>query len=60
MADKIYEQDWAECPYVGVSYEEWDTGYKEYSCALFEHDSCYGGDIEAGCPLAFKYTVEED
>ena len=60
MEDKIYEPDWEDCPYLNLSYEEWDTGYREYSCRFLENDSCCGGSLEEGCPLAFKYTVEED
>ena len=28
--DKIFEMDFDNCPYVDISYQEYDTGYKEY------------------------------
>lgn len=64
MEDKkemeIYEPNWEKCQYCECSYYEHDTGYSEYSCGLWDgEDSCYGGDIGLGCPLAFKYKVEE-
>lgn len=42
------------CKYSEVSYEEYDTGYKEFSCIL-----CDGDCGSFPCPLDFKYKVEE-
>lgn len=57
---KIYEPNWEECQHCERSYYEYDTGYSEYSCGLWDgEDSCCGGSIEMGCPLAFKYKIEE-
>ena len=53
---EIIEQDFEECEYCASSYYEYDTGYAEYECRLLK-DYCYGG--EYGCPLSFKYKVEE-
>lgn len=55
--DEINEINWEECEYCEQSYFEWDTGYAEYNCNLVD-DSCMGGDIDYGCPLAFRYRIE--
>lgn len=55
---EIFEKDWEDCPYVEISYEEYDTGYKEYECSLLNSECC-GGDLDNGCPLSFKYKVEK-
>ncbi len=50
------------CPYQEETYCEYDTGYREYGCSLLNkdaRDSCVGGYLDAGCPLSFKYRVEE-
>lgn len=61
----IFEKDWENCLYSEISYEEYDTGYKEYECSLLKNCKlntkcyCYGGDINNGCPLSFKYKIEK-
>jgi hypothetical protein len=55
---KIYEQDYKKCQYCECSYYEHDTGYEEYECELVSGECCYG-DIRFGCPLSFKYEIEE-
>lgn len=55
--ERVYEQDWKECDYCEQSYYEYDTGYSEYECSLAGGD-CFGGDIESGCPLSFKYQID--
>ncbi len=50
------------CPYREETFREYDTGYREYGCSLFNKDvsdSCEGGYLETGCPLSFKYEVEK-
>lgn len=54
----IYNVDYENCDYCGYSYCESDTGYKEFSCDLTGLE-CMGGYIDSGCPLAFKYEVED-
>ena len=54
-----YENKFEECEYVNQSYYEYDTGYAEYECLLIgDGCQCFGGCIDSGCPLAFKYKVE--
>ena len=48
------ENDYENCSHLYCTYEEWDTGYKEFGCKLTGY-SC----MEA-CPLEFKYEVIED
>ena len=58
---EIYEQNWEECPYCECTYAEWDTGYKEFRCSYYgdvNNMDCNGGELN-GCPLAFKYKVED-
>ena len=58
---ETYEPNWEECPYCECTYEEWDTGYKEFGCSYYgdvNNMDCNGGELY-GCPLAFKYKVEE-
>jgi hypothetical protein len=45
--------DCSECEYLEVTYEEWDTGYKEYDCTFI------GEPCPECCPFWCKYTVEE-
>ena len=49
-----YENDFESCEYLEETYKEWDTGYTEYGCTLFEE-----GCVEL-CPLSFKYKVEKE
>lgn len=56
--DEIYENNWEDCEYCRQSYFEWDTGYAEYECDLVD-GNCVGGDIDSGCPLSFRYCIEE-
>lgn len=62
MEEEIYENDYEKCEYCEVTYWESDTGYREYGCSLItgnERESeCLGGDIHYGCPLSFKYQIE--
>lgn len=58
---EIYEQNWEECPYCERTYAEWDTGYEEFGCSYYEGEfemECNGGELY-GCPLSFKYKVDE-
>lgn len=55
---EIVEQDWEECEYCERSYYEYDTGYSEYECTLYDESPCLPG-IAYGCPLSFKYKVED-
>lgn len=57
--NEVIEQDWEKCEYCVLSYYEYDTGYSEHSCKLYGTYDCVGGSIEYGCPLPFKYKVEE-
>lgn len=57
---EIIEQNWERCEYCECSYYEHDTGYAEYECNLYNKGNCVGGSIEMGCPLSFKYKVEEE
>ena len=57
---EVIEQDWEECKYCERSYYEYDTGYAEYECSIYGTDQCFSGDIHYGCPLSFKYKVEEE
>ena len=57
-AFEIVEQDWEECEYCARSYYEYDTGYAEYECTLYDKSPCFHGSAY-GCPLSFKYKVEE-
>ena len=61
--DEIFELNFEECEYNYISYHEYDTGYTEYGCGLFDEmfdDKKHGcrGDLDGGCPLCFKYHVE--
>lgn len=56
---EVIEQDWEKCEYCECSYYEYDTGYSEYECTIYGKDPCMSGDIHYGCPLSFKYKVEE-
>ena len=56
---EVIEQDWEKCEYCNISYYEYDTGYSEYECVIYGKDPCMSGDIRYGCPLSFKYKVEE-
>lgn len=64
MEEEIYENDWENCDYCEVTYWESDTGFREYGCSFItgdEHDyNCVGTDIKDGCPLSFKYRIDED
>lgn len=55
--EEIYENNWEDCEYCRQSYFEWDTGYAEYECELVD-GNCMGGDIDSGCPLSFKYHID--
>lgn len=61
--EKIYEPDYKHCEYCEETYYEYDTGYREFGCSFYTGDAedgdCMGGDIEHGCPLAFKYRTEK-
>ena len=57
---EVIEQDWEKCEYCDCSYYEYDTGYSEHECNMYDTFPCVGGSIEFGCPLSFKYKVEED
>lgn len=48
-----FENNYEDCEYSEITYEEWDTGYKEYGCSLF------GEECIEQCPLSFKYKVED-
>lgn len=56
--EDIYEKNYEKCDYCNCSYREWDTEYPEYECELVG-GQCMGGYIDSGCPLSFKYSVEE-
>jgi len=56
--EEIYEQNWEDCEYCEQSYYENDTGYSEYQCNLIGGECC-GGDIDNGCPLSFKYKIQQ-
>lgn len=58
MESKIFEPDWENCEYCYVSYSEYDTGYKEFGCNIWDKMDCCGGNLHLGCPLAFQYTTE--
>lgn len=64
MDKELYEPDWEQCPHSEETYYEYDTGYREYDCALIKQ-FCEGiPDFKnifdcSICPLAFKYTVEK-
>lgn len=50
------------CPYQEETYYEYETGYREYGCSLLGKavsNNCVGGYEDNGCPLSFKYKVEE-
>lgn len=48
------------CPYQEESHYESDTGYREYECMLDNSKrGCGYGCVEDGCPLSFKYSVED-
>lgn len=54
-----HENNYKECEYINQSYYEYDTGYTEYECLLIGGEcQCFGGYLDSGCPLAFKYKVE--
>lgn len=58
-----YVNDWESCDYCKTICYEFDTGYAEYGCSYFtgnakDHE-CLGGCIESGCPLSFKYKIEQ-
>lgn len=54
-----HENNYKECEYINQNYYEYDTGYTEYECILIGGGcQCFGGYIDSGCPLAFKYKVE--
>lgn len=55
---EVVEKDWEECEYCECSYYEYDTGYSEHECTLYDESTCFHGSIY-GCPLSFKYKVEE-
>ena len=57
MEEEVFENDWEDCEYCKRSYYECDTGYSEYECTL-DGNECFSGELEYGCPLSFKYTVE--
>lgn len=68
MEEEIYEPNWEDCEYCEVVYFESDTGYREVDCGFVKeywkncknvNTSCVGGEFASGCPLAFKYTIEE-
>ena len=58
----IYEPDYEHCEYCETIYYEHDTGYKEFGCSFItgnaEDSECMGGGLDYGCPLAFKYKIE--
>ena len=54
---EIFEID-QDCGYCERSYYEYDTGYAEYECLLYGGE-CVCGSLEYGCPLSFKYSIEE-
>ena len=56
---EVIEQNWETCEYCERSYYEHDTGYSEYECSIYGNYPCLSGDIHYGCPLSFKYKVEE-
>lgn len=62
--DEIYKNDWENCEYCERTYYESDTGFCEYGCSLITGDAydygCVGCDIDNGCPLSFKYTIEKN
>lgn len=57
MEKEIFENDASSCEYCERSYYEYNTGYSEYEC-LLDNKDCFGGELEFGCPLSFKYIVE--
>lgn len=57
MEKEIFENDASSCEYCERSYYEYDTGYSEYECTLDGNECCLG-ELEYGCQLSFKYTVE--
>ena len=54
MDEQIYEHNIEECEYIECTYEEWDTGYKEFECTLLGVDC-----LCERCPLCFKYYINE-
>ena len=64
MEEDIYENDYENCEFCEQTYYENDTGYVEYGCNLITGDAedceCFGGDIDSGCPLSFKYKIEKN
>lgn len=64
MEENIYEINDASCGYCKLTYYENDTGYAEYGCSLITGKAkdyeCFGGDIDNGCPLSFKYKIEKN
>lgn len=56
---KIHDpsEEQKECEYMRQTYFEYDTGYAEYDCDLIGSGCMY--NFEYGCPLTFKYKVEE-
>lgn len=54
----IHEEYYEKCDYCRQSYYEHDTGYSEYQCDLTGYE-CMGGCLDSGCPLSFKYKIEE-
>lgn len=62
MEEKIYEKDYEKCDYCETTYYEYDTGYTVFGCSLITGDErdheCLGGDLDYGCPLSFKYRIE--
>lgn len=59
---EIFEQNMESCKYCKITYYEYDTGYRAYGCSFFTENEkdveCCGGDIKFGCPLSFRYSVE--
>ena len=64
MEEDIYENDYENCEFCECTYYENDTGYAEYGCNLITGNAkdceCFGGDIDDGCPLSFKYKIDDD
>lgn len=64
MEEDIHENNYEQCEFCETIYWENDTGYREFGCSLITGEAvdseCLGGDIENGCPLSFKYSVEKN
>lgn len=64
MEENIYEINDASCGYCKQIYYENDTGYTQYGCSLITGNAkdyeCFGGSIDYGCPLSFKYKIQKN